>query len=79
MVGEADDAIALTERLLDLGIFAQAVRPPTVPPGTCRLRLCAMATHGAGELRKTARLIGTAAGELGLLASEPARDMRRAA
>jgi 8-amino-7-oxononanoate synthase len=78
MVGEADDAIALTERLLELGLFAQAVRPPTVPPGTCRLRLCAMATHRVGELRKAARLIGMAARELGLTEA-PAPALDRAA
>jgi 8-amino-7-oxononanoate synthase len=72
MIGEAGDAIALTERLLELGVFAQAVRPPTVPPGTCRLRLCAMATHRVGDLRKAARLIGKAARELGLVGAAPA-------
>jgi 7-keto-8-aminopelargonate synthetase-like enzyme len=66
IVGEADHAIALTERLLDLGILAQAVRPPTVPAGTCRLRLTAMATHRVGELRKAAKVIGNAARELGV-------------
>jgi glycine C-acetyltransferase/8-amino-7-oxononanoate synthase len=66
MIGEADRAMALCERLLEQGVFAQAIRPPTVPPGTCRLRLTAMATHSAGELRSAARLVGEAARELGL-------------
>jgi 8-amino-7-oxononanoate synthase len=66
VIGEADDAMRLTERLLEQGIFAQAIRPPTVPAGTCRLRLTAMATHRIGELRKAASLIGRTARELGL-------------
>jgi 8-amino-7-oxononanoate synthase len=66
MVGEASDAMALCERLLEQGVFAQAIRPPTVPAGTCRLRLCAMATHRARDLRAAARLIGKTARELGV-------------
>ena len=66
VVGEAEAAIALCERLLERGVFAQAIRPPTVPPGTSRLRLCAMATHRIGDLRAAARTIGRAAAELGL-------------
>jgi 8-amino-7-oxononanoate synthase len=66
IVGEADDAMALCERVLERGVFAQAIRPPTVPAGSSRLRLTAMATHRVGELRKAARVIGVAAKELGI-------------
>ena len=66
VVGEADDAMALCERLLAEGVFAQAIRPPTVPAGTCRLRLTAMATHRVADLRHAARLIGATAGDLGV-------------
>jgi 8-amino-7-oxononanoate synthase len=64
VIGEADDAMALCERLLEQGVFAQAIRPPTVPPGTCRLRLTVMATHRMDDLRHAARLIGAANREL---------------
>jgi glycine C-acetyltransferase/8-amino-7-oxononanoate synthase len=60
VIGEADDTMALCERLLGEGVFAQAIRPPTVPPGTCRLRLTAMATHRISDLRNAAKLIGQA-------------------
>jgi glycine C-acetyltransferase/8-amino-7-oxononanoate synthase len=66
VIGEADDTMALCERLLAEGVFAQAIRPPTVPPGTCRLRLTTMATHGIADLRHAARLIGEASRDLGL-------------
>jgi 8-amino-7-oxononanoate synthase len=66
VIGEAGDAMALCERLLAEGIFAQAIRPPTVPPGTCRLRLTVMATHRVADLRHAARRIGEATRELGL-------------
>jgi 8-amino-7-oxononanoate synthase len=60
VVGEADDAMAVCEWLLEAGVFAQAIRPPTVAPGTCRLRLTAMATHRAEDLKQAAKLIGAA-------------------
>jgi 7-keto-8-aminopelargonate synthetase-like enzyme len=66
VIGEANDAMALCERLLAEGVFAQAIRPPTVPAGTCRLRLTTMATHRIAQLHQAARLIGRAARELGL-------------
>ena len=74
VIGEADDAMTLCERLLAEGVFAQAIRPPTVPPGTCRLRLTAMATHRVADLQDAARLIAALARDLGL-APEGARAM----
>ena len=70
MVGSANDAMALCERALEQGVFAQAIRPPTVPHGTSRLRMTAMATHKVGELRRAAKVIGEAARELGLTTTE---------
>ncbi len=66
-VGEAEPAMALCERLLERGVFAQGIRPPTVPPGSSRLRFSAMATHEGAELREAARRAGEAARELGLV------------
>jgi glycine C-acetyltransferase/8-amino-7-oxononanoate synthase len=64
VVGEAEDAMAICERLLERGVFAQAIRPPTVPAGTSRLRLTTMATHRTADLRNAARLIGAAMREI---------------
>ena len=66
VVGEAESATALCERALEHGLFAQAIRPPTVPEGSSRLRLTVMATHGSQELRRAARSLGAAAREVGL-------------
>ena len=58
IVGDAGAAVAASERALERGIFAQAIRPPTVAPGTSRLRLTVMASHTKSELRDAARVLG---------------------
>jgi glycine C-acetyltransferase/8-amino-7-oxononanoate synthase len=70
-VGEAEPAMELCERILERGIFAQGIRPPTVPAGSSRLRFTAMATHEPGDLRRAAKQVGLAARELGLVGAEP--------
>ena len=77
LVGRAEDAVALCERSLERGVFAQAIRPPTVPEGTSRLRLTVMASHRAGELQHAARVIGSAAHELGLAARPERSHLQR--
>jgi 7-keto-8-aminopelargonate synthetase-like enzyme len=77
VIGKAGDAMALCDRLLANGLFAQAIRPPTVPAGTSRLRLTTMATHRIADLRRAAGLIGNGR-DLGLSAP-PARDLPLAA
>ncbi len=57
VIGDAADAVAASERALGSGIFAQAVRPPTVPAGTSRLRLTVMASHTKSELRDAAKTL----------------------
>jgi 8-amino-7-oxononanoate synthase len=66
IVGEQRDAMRLCERAVERGVFAQAIRPPTVAVGTSRLRLATMASHTAADLRMAASVLGDAARELGL-------------
>jgi 8-amino-7-oxononanoate synthase len=71
IVGDPELALRLSDLALERGLFAQAIRPPTVPEGTSRLRLTTMATHRSAELVGAARTLGNAARELGLV-SPPA-------
>ncbi len=68
-VGEAEPTMELCERALERGVFAQGIRPPTVPAGSSRLRFTVMATHEPEELRQAAHQVGEAAREIGLLKS----------
>src|SRR5204863_2449073 len=65
-VGDPGLALELSERSLAGRVFAQAIRPPTVPEGTSRLRLSVMANHRANELLAAAHVIAAAARELSL-------------
>jgi 8-amino-7-oxononanoate synthase len=66
IVGEERQAMRLCQEAIEGGVFAQAIRPPTVADGTSRLRLTAMASHTAGELRSAAALLGRIAHRIGL-------------
>ena len=59
-------AMRICEAALERGVFAQAIRPPTVPGGTSRLRLAVMATHKEQELRAAARILGQVARAAGV-------------
>ena len=75
-VGGAEQTMELSELVLERGVFAQGIRPPTVPEGSSRLRLTVMATHRADELRRAAKLVGAAAQELGIDAPpQPAGEL----
>jgi glycine C-acetyltransferase/8-amino-7-oxononanoate synthase len=65
IVGEATLAMRVCEAAIERGVFAQAIRPPTVPEGTSRLRLALMASHTKNELREAARELGRAALQAG--------------
>jgi len=52
VIGEAQDAVRLSEALAGRGIVASAIRPPTVPPGTSRLRLALRATHEPEDIEQ---------------------------
>jgi glycine C-acetyltransferase/8-amino-7-oxononanoate synthase len=73
VVGDARLAMSVCEAALQRGVFAQAIRPPTVPEGTSRLRLAVMASHTRSEMRDAARTLARAAMAAGFspAAAEP--------
>jgi 8-amino-7-oxononanoate synthase len=49
-LGDNARALAFAERLLAAGVLATAIRPPTVPDGTARIRVTPMATHTPAQI-----------------------------
>jgi glycine C-acetyltransferase/8-amino-7-oxononanoate synthase len=66
IVGDAHLATRVAEAALEQGVFAQAIRPPTVPEGTSRLRLAVMSSHTRSELREAAQVLSRAALKVGV-------------
>ena len=60
VLGEAGDAMAMCEAALAQGVYAQAIRLPTVPAGTSRLRVVATAEHAEADLREAPRILAAA-------------------
>jgi glycine C-acetyltransferase/8-amino-7-oxononanoate synthase len=65
IAGDADAAMRVSAAALERGVFAQAIRPPTVPQGSSRLRLTVMASHTGTELAGAAAALAAAAREAG--------------
>jgi 8-amino-7-oxononanoate synthase len=66
IAGSEDAAMALSREALADGVFAQAIRPPTVPPGGSRLRVTVMASHTPADLELAASAFAAAVRRAGL-------------
>lgn len=60
MVGDAGRALALSRHLDERELFAVAIRPPTVPAGTSRLRVALSAAHRDEDIDRLVATIGEA-------------------
>ncbi|WP_049921150.1 aminotransferase class I/II-fold pyridoxal phosphate-dependent enzyme [Halopiger djelfimassiliensis] len=67
LVGDRRDALALADGLRDRGVIAPAIRPPTVPEGTSRIRVAPMATHEQDDIVACLEAFQAAGEEVGLL------------
>jgi len=59
IVGASDAALAASNILRDNGFLVVAIRPPTVPAGTARLRFAFTAQHEDGDIARLAELVRT--------------------
>ena len=66
VVGDRVDALALADALRDRGVIAPAIRPPTVPEGTSRIRVAPTATHTVSEIDRCLDAFRAAGDEVGL-------------
>jgi 8-amino-7-oxononanoate synthase len=57
VIGDNEKAVAASLRLREEGIIAAAIRPPTVPAGSARLRISLTLAHHVDDLERAAKLI----------------------
>ena len=57
ILGEAETALAASRQLEEEGFLVVAIRPPTVPPGTARLRFAFTAQHPEAEIERLAAVV----------------------
>jgi len=67
VIGPAETTMKFSEELLAEGLFAQGIRPPTVPVGTSRLRFTLMATHTPADLAGAVERISHVGRRLGVV------------
>ncbi|MGN5145102.1 8-amino-7-oxononanoate synthase [Aeromonas veronii] len=58
LVGESSVALQLAERLRERGVWVSAIRPPTVPVGTARLRITLSAAHREQDVDRLLDALG---------------------
>lgn len=63
LVGESSAALQLAEQLRDRGVWAGAIRPPTVPVGTARLRITLSAAHREQDVDRLLDALGVCPAE----------------
>jgi len=58
IAGEEEKALKLRDKLLEKGFFVQAIRPPTVPEGTSRLRITINYNHSYKDIERLCEALG---------------------
>ncbi len=53
IIRDTEKTLALADHLMEAGVYLLAIRPPTVPEGTSRLRATLMATHTEAQVDRT--------------------------
>ena len=63
LVGEEQAALRLAEKLRERGCWVTAIRPPTVPPGTARVRITLSAAHRKEDIQRLLEVLHDANGQ----------------
>ena len=66
IIGEARATMVVAQAILQRGVFAHGIRPPTVPAGSSRIRVTPMATHTQDQLSRTLDAFAVAGREVGI-------------
>ncbi|RKZ43521.1 MAG: 8-amino-7-oxononanoate synthase [Gammaproteobacteria bacterium] len=58
MIGNSDNAVRISNKLFDEGLLVSAIRPPTVPDGSARLRITLTAAHTKEQVDHLLEVLG---------------------
>jgi 8-amino-7-oxononanoate synthase len=58
IAGSADAALGFSAKLRDAGFWATAIRPPTVPQGTARVRFAFTGAHDEADIDRLLDVLG---------------------
>jgi 8-amino-7-oxononanoate synthase len=61
ILGSPEAALAMSERLRQAGVWVSSIRPPTVPPGTARLRVAFTAAHQEADIDRLLEVLAVKA------------------
>ncbi|MGH7230462.1 MAG: 8-amino-7-oxononanoate synthase [Nitrospiraceae bacterium] len=67
LIGDAQKTLTMADRILQLGVYAPAIRPPTVPRETSRIRTTVTSEHTREQLDQVLAAFGQAGRELGVI------------
>ena len=67
IIGPEDLTMKMSQELFERGVFVAGIRPPTVPEGTCRLRITLMATHTKEQIAQALQVFEDVGRKLGLI------------
>ncbi|MBF8377320.1 8-amino-7-oxononanoate synthase [Alicyclobacillus mali] len=58
VVGDEHSVMEMSDFFLENGVYVPAIRPPSVPEGQCRLRLCVTAAHEMSDIERVLTMFG---------------------
>lgn len=64
IIGKAEDALVMSQALLQQGLLVSAIRPPTVPPNSSRLRITLSAAHTTEHVNRLIEALASIRGQL---------------
>ena len=67
LIGETSLTVRMANGLLEAGVYAPAIRPPTVPKGSSRIRTTVMATHTKAHLDYALTVLGNVGRKIGVI------------
>jgi len=67
VIGDDELTMRFSAALFEMGIYVQGIRPPTVPPGTSRLRFSISALHSKSDIERALFALKEAGESLGLI------------